>query len=109
MSLPYSLGKDWTAMKCLTCPACVLIALIGGAGLLRLAVAALQHHHHHAWPLALMGVGLFVAGLSFAVRVGLDDQFLVLHRAARLLLIGGVSLGTTLALLGLLAALTPLL
>jgi hypothetical protein len=62
-------------MKCLTCPACVLAALVGGNGL----------------------------------RVGLDDRLLVLHRAARLLLIGGVCLGTTLALLGLLAALTLLL
>jgi hypothetical protein len=101
-------------MKCLTCPACVLTALLGGVGLLRLASRATQAHHygpgfHHAWPLTLMGVGLFLAGASFGVRVGLDDRTLVLHRAARLLLIGGVSLGTTLALLGLLAALTPLL
>ncbi len=101
-------------MKCLTCPACVLVALVGGTGLLRVAFEALRHHgygpgFHHAWPLALMGVGLFLAGLSSAVRVGLDYRLLALHRAARLLLIGGVSLGTTLALLGLLAALTPLL
>jgi hypothetical protein len=101
-------------MKCVTGPACVLVALLGGAGLLRLAIEALQHQEygpgfHHAWPLVLMGVGLFLAGASFGVRVGLGERLLVLHRAARLLLIGGVSLGTTLALLGLLAALTPLL
>jgi hypothetical protein len=101
-------------MKCLTCPACVLVALLGGGGLLHLAIQALQHDYygpsfHHAWPLALMGVGVLLAGASFGVQVGLGDRTLVLHPAARLLLIGGVSLGTTLALLGLLAALTPLL
>jgi hypothetical protein len=101
-------------MKCLTCPACVLAALLGGASLLRLAFMALQHPDygpgaHHAWPLALIGAGLLLAGASFGLRVGLDGRLLGLHRAARLLLIGGVCLGTTLALLGLLAALTPLL
>jgi hypothetical protein len=101
-------------MKWLTCPACVLVAVIGGAGLLRLAYQALRHPHygpgfHDGWALTLIGVGLLLAGVCSGIRVGLDDRRLVPHRAARLLLIGGVSLGTTLALLGLLAALTPLL
>jgi hypothetical protein len=101
-------------MKCLTLPACVFAALLGGAGLLRLASRAAHHPHygpgsHHAWPLALMGVGLLLAGASLGVRVGLTDRTLVVHRAARLTLIGGLTLGTALALLGLLAALTPLL
>jgi hypothetical protein len=115
MGLPHSLGKDWTAMKSLTCPACFLVALVGGAGLLRLVIPALQHPHygpgfHHGWALTLIGLGLFLAGASFGVRVGLDECLVALHRRwARLLLIGGVSLGTTLAFLGLLAALTPLL
>jgi hypothetical protein len=101
-------------MKCLTLPACFLSALLGGAGLLRLASRAARHPHygpgfHHAWPLALMGVGLLLAGASLGLRVGLTDRTLVVHRATRLTLIGGLTLGATLALLGLLAALTPLL
>jgi hypothetical protein len=56
-----------------------------------------------------MGVGLLLAGASLGVRVGLTDRTLVLYRATRLALIGGLTLGATLALLGLLAALTPLL
>jgi hypothetical protein len=101
-------------MKCLTLPTCVLAALVSGAGLLRLASRVAHHPHygpgfHHAWPLTLMGVGLLLAGTSLGVRVGLHDRTLVFHRGARLTLLGGVTLGTTLALLGLLAALTPLL
>jgi hypothetical protein len=101
-------------MKHLTLAACVFAALLGGAGLLRLASrAALRPHYgpgsHHAWPLTLMGVGLLLAGASLGVRVGLHDRTLVFHRGARLTLIGGVTLGTTLVLLGLLAVLTPLL
>jgi hypothetical protein len=94
-------------MKGLTCAACVLTALLCGAGLLCHGLRAA--HHLHAGPLASMGLGLLLAGASFGVRAGLDDRTLLLCRAARLLLIGGVSLGTTLAWLGLLAALTPLL
>jgi hypothetical protein len=98
----------------LTLPACVVAALVGGAGLLRLAGRAAAHAHygpgfHHAWPLAFMGVGLLLAGASLGVRAGLRDRTLVLHRGARLTLLGGLSVGITLALLGLLGALTPLL
>jgi hypothetical protein len=101
-------------MKCLTCPACLLAALLGGAALLRLASQAAHHPHygpgvHHAWPLTLLGVGLLLAGASFGVRLGLHGTNLLLCRTARLTLLGALTLGTTLALLGLLAALTPLL
>ena len=101
-------------MKCLTLPACFLSALLGGVGLLRLAFRAAHHPHygpgaHHAWPLTLMGVGLLLAGASLGARAGLTDRTLFVHRAARLTLIGGLALGATLALIGLLAALTPLL
>src|SRR5689334_783127 len=59
----------WTPMRHLTLPACILGALVGGAGLLRLATraASLPRHapgFHHAWPLAVMGVGLLLAGAS---------------------------------------------
>jgi hypothetical protein len=101
-------------MKFLTCPACVLAALLSGTGLLRLASQAAVHAHygpgfHQAWPLAMMGVGLLLAGSSLGIRVGLNDRTLVLHRAARLTLLGGMTVGIALILLGLLAALTPLL
>ncbi len=101
-------------MRCLTVPACVVAALVGGAGLLRLATrAALQHQYgpgfHHAWPLAVMGVGLLLAGASLGARAGLEGRARVPHRVARRTLLGGLSVGVTLALLGLLAALTPLL
>jgi hypothetical protein len=101
-------------MRCLTVPVCVLGALAAGAGLLRLATRAALHPDygpgfHHAWPLAFMGVGLLLAGASLAVRVGLEGRALVLHRAARLALLAALSLGTTLALLGLAGALTSLL
>jgi hypothetical protein len=101
-------------MKCLTLPLCVIAALLGGAELLHLASRAAQHPHygpgfHHAWPLTLMGVGLLLAGASLGVRVGLNERTLVFRRGARLTLLGGLTLGTALALLGLLAALTPLL
>jgi hypothetical protein len=101
-------------MRCLTLAACALAALGSGASLLRLASRAALHSHygpgfHHAWPLAMMGVGLLLAGMSLAVRLGLHDQTLILHRGARLTLLSGLTIGTTLLLLGLLAALTPLL
>ena len=101
-------------MKFLTCPACVLTALLGGISLLRLACRALQHPYygpgfHHAWPLTLMGVGLLLAGSSLGIRVGLTDRTLVFHRAARLTLLGGMTVGIALMLLGLLASITPLL
>jgi hypothetical protein len=101
-------------MKCLTLPACVLVSLLSGAGLLRLASQAAQHPHygpgvHPSWPLTLMGVGLLLAGASLGIRVGLNERTLVFHRGARLTLLGGLTLGTALALVGLLAALTPLI
>jgi hypothetical protein len=114
MDRPVLAREGLDCMKYLACPACALAALLGGAGLLRFAILALRHPDygpgvHRAWPLTLIGVGLLLAGTCFGLRVGLDDRLLTLHRAARLLLIGGASLGTTLALLGLLAALTSLL
>jgi hypothetical protein len=64
----------------------------------------------HAWPALMMGVGLVVAGLALALRVGLYDRgYLALNRGARLTFFWGLTLGTTLAVLGLVAALTALL
>ena len=90
------------------------VALLCGVGLLRLASREALHPwygpgFHHAWPLAFMGVGLLLAGASLAVRVSLRDRGLVFHRGAKLTFLGGLTVGMTLVLLGLLAALTPLL
>jgi hypothetical protein len=114
MSRPTFAPEGLDCMKCLTRPACVLAALLGGAGLLHLGTQALQHPYygpgfHHAWALTFLGLGLLLAGASFGVRMGLGDRSLALRRPARLLILGGISLGTTLALLGLLAVLAPLL
>jgi hypothetical protein len=92
-----------------------LVALVSGGCLLHLASQAALHQHygpgfHRAWPLAFMGVGLLLAGASLGARVGLNNQgYLSFRRAARLTVLGGLTLGTTLTFLGFLAALTALL
>jgi len=101
-------------MRSLTLPTCVFVALVSGIGLLRVvSQGALRPRFglavHHAWPLAVMGVGLLLAGASLAVHGGLHDRGLLFLRGARLTFLGGLTVGTTLALLGLLAALTLLL
>lgn len=99
-------------MRHLVVPACVVSALLGGAALLRLA-SQITHHPgpgpgpHAAWPLATMGVGLLLAGAALGARVGLYDQgHLAFRRGARLTLLGGLTVGTALTMLGLLATLT---
>jgi hypothetical protein len=101
-------------MKSLTRPAIVLLALFGGGIILRLASRTALHAHygpgfHRAWPLAMMGVGLLLAGASLGARVGLYEQGILAFRQTRLTLLGGLALGSVLALLGLLATLTALL
>ena len=94
-------------MRFLTLLACVLVALLGGVSLLRLAFHSPSGlGFQDPWPLAFMGVGLLLASASLALRVGLD---LVFDRGARLTSLGGLSVGTTLLVLGLLAVLIPLL
>lgn len=96
--------------RTLTFSTCVLIALPCGVGLLRLA---LQPHYgpglQNPWPLVLMGVGLLLAGASRAIDEGRLVLDLVFLRHARLTLFGGLTVGTTLVLVGLLGALTQLL
>jgi hypothetical protein len=56
-----------------------------------------------------MGVGLLLAGASRAIDEGRLVLDLVFLRHARLTLFGGLTVGTTLVLVGLLGALTQLL
>ena len=90
-------------MRSLTLSACVLVAVLGGVGLLRLA---LHPQYGLDWPLAFMGVGLLLAGASLAIDVG---RLALVLGGAKLTFLGGTTVGTTLALLGLLGALTQLL
>jgi hypothetical protein len=98
-------------MKSFTRPATVLLSLFSGTAILRLASRTALHAHygpgfHRAWPLALLGVGLLLAGASLGARVGLYEQGFLAFRQTRLTLLGGLTLGSVLALLGLLATLT---
>jgi hypothetical protein len=90
-------------MRSLTLLACILVALPGGVGLLRLA---LHSRYGLDWPLVFMGVGLLLASVSLAIDVGRLVLGLVV---ARLTFLGGVTVGTTLVVLGLLGVLMPLL
>jgi len=97
-------------MRSLTLSACVFLALLCGVGLLRLALyAQYGPGFQDPWPLAFMGVGLLLASASLVIPVGLLALGLVFHRRARLTLLGGLTVGATLVLLGLFAILTPLL
>jgi hypothetical protein len=98
-------------MKRLSLPLTALLALLAGAALLRLASRiALHPPSHHALPLAMAGAGLLLAGAALGVRVGLCDRgYLPFPRGTRLTLLGGLTLGTAFASLGLLATLTALL
>jgi hypothetical protein len=94
-------------MRSLALSACVLVALLCGVSLLRLALhSPYGLGFPDPWPLAFMGVGLLLTGASLAIHVGLG---LVFQRGARLTSLGGLSVGTTLVVLGFLAVLTPLL
>jgi hypothetical protein len=89
-------------MSCLSVPASAFVVFFSGSGAWLMP--------HYALPLAMMGLGLLVAAAALGIRVGLYDQgHLAFHRGARLALIGGLTVGAALALLGLLAALTALL
>jgi hypothetical protein len=101
-------------MRYVSVPACVLTTFFSGGGLLRLASQATLHPAqspgpHHAWPLAMMGIGLLLAGAAYGARAGLSGRSLAFHRATHLTLLGGLTVGTTLVLLGLLASLTTML
>jgi hypothetical protein len=54
----------------------------------------------------MAGAGLLLAGAALGVY---DRGFLAFHRGTRLTLLGGLTLGTTLASVGFLATLTALL
>ena len=96
-------------MPRLKLPACVAVVISSGAGLVRLASEA-GVSAHYAGPIVMMTVGLLLASAALGVRVGVYDQgHLAFRRAARLALLGGLTVGTSLVLLGLFAALTTLL
>jgi hypothetical protein len=96
-------------MTRLKLPACFAVILASGVGLVRLASQA-GVSPHHAGPGVIMAVGLLLASAALGVRVGVYDQgHLAFRRAARLALLGGLTVGTSLVLLGLFAALTTLL
>jgi len=97
-------------MRSLTLSACVLVAFVCGVGLLRLAFHSQSSlDFQDPWPLAFMGVGLLLASASLAIDVGRLALGLVFHRGAWLTSLGGLTVGTTLVLVGLFAVLTPLL
>ncbi len=89
-------------------PAAVIATLVGG-----FCFFPLTFHRGpvlHALPLVAMAAGLVLAGTALSVQVALcDGGYLVFHRRAYRTLIGGLSLGAALALLGLIAVLTTLL
>jgi hypothetical protein len=59
------------------------------------------------WPALALGVGLALVGVALGLRVGLYDRgYLALNRGTRRALFLGLTLGATLAVLGLLAAVT---
>jgi len=92
-------------MRSLTLLACVLVGLLGGVGLLRLAFdSPYGLVFQDPRPLAFMGVGLLLASASLTIHLGRHAL-----GGARLTFFGGLSVGTTLVLLGLLAVFTPLL
>jgi hypothetical protein len=87
-------------MTRLKLPACFAAFFVSAVGL----------SFQHAGPVVMMTLGLLVASAALGVRVGVYDQgHLALHRGARLTLLGGLTVGTSLVLLGLFAALTTLL
>jgi hypothetical protein len=63
-----------------------------------------------AGPVVIMAAGLLLASAALGVRVGVyDPGHIALHRGARLTLLGGLTVGTSLVLVGFFAALTTLL
>ena len=95
-------------MTCLGVSACVVAALFGGDRLFGLAARG-EPTPHHAWPLVVMGGGLILGVVALGLRVGLCDRGLTFRRGPRLVFLGGLTVGTTLVLVGLFAALTTLL
>jgi hypothetical protein len=86
--------------------ACFAALLISVAGLASQAGLSFQL----AGPVVMMAAGLLLASAALGVRVGVyDPGHLALHRGARLTLLGGLTVGTSLVLVGLFAALTTLL
>ena len=95
-------------MKHIKLSAAVSATLIGGFCLFRQTLRG--GPLLHPLPLVAMGAGFVLAGTALSVQVVLcEGSHWVSRRTARRTLIGGLSLGATLALLGLIAALTTLL